>query len=190
MRVLIVEDEVYNYEGLKRKLLKVYPQAEIDGLVANLASLERAMLDQQRYDVIYCDIRLEDGVCFSVFAGMEITVPLVFTTAYSEFALQAFNANGIAYLLKPVKPDALRKATELALSIGRGRQNLGAMMESLGLNKQVSYLHFLRANTYDGYYIIDIAGVSHFEVKEKRVYAMMANGTMHRIDYTLEKLMQ
>ena len=75
MKALIVEDEIYNFNGLKNLILREYPQAEIDGPVTNLVDLERAMHDQQRYDVVYCDIRLEDGVCFSVFEQLEVTVP-------------------------------------------------------------------------------------------------------------------
>jgi len=190
MRALIVEDEIYNFEGLRKMILRAYPQAEIEGPVANLVDLERMMLNQQRYDVIYCDIRLEDGVCFSVFEGMEITTPIIFTTAYSEFALKAFYANGIAYLLKPIKHEALKKATDKALSMRNGKQDIAAMLESIGLKGNAAYLHYLRASTYDGSYIVDIAKVSHFFTDGKRSYAMMQDGGKHRIEYTLEQLMQ
>lgn len=189
MRALIIEDEIYSFEGLRRTIRTAYPQAEIEGPVTNLVDLERAMLDQQRYDVIYCDIRLEDGVCFSVFEGTDVVTPIIFTTAYSEFALKAFEANGIAYLLKPVNADALCKATEKALSMRHGSQNIAAMLESIGLTGRAAYLHYLKSNTYDGSYIIDIADVSHFVTDGKKSYAMMADGTRHRIGYTLEQLM-
>lgn len=190
MRALIVEDEIYNYNGLKNMILRAYPQAETEGSVTNLVDLEHAMLNQQHYDVVYCDIRLEDGVCFSVLEGMDISVPIIFTTAYSEYALKAFEANGIAYLLKPVKADALRKATDKALSLGHGRQDIAAMLKSLGLGGRPSCRHYLRATAYDGFYIISTADVSHFVAGEKKSYAMMTDGTKHRIDHTLDSLMQ
>lgn len=190
MKSLIIEDEIYNFEGLKKMILRAYPQAEIDGPVTNLVDLERTMIDQKRYDVIYCDIQLEDGVCFSVFESIEVATPIVFTTAYSEFALKAFEANGIAYLLKPVKPEELKRATDKALSLQRGAQDIAAMLESIGLKGHAAHLHYLKANTYDGAYIIDIANVNHFVTDEKKTYAMMNDGTKHRIDYTLEQLMQ
>lgn len=190
MRALIIEDEIYNFEGLRRTIRKAYPLADIEGPVTNLVDLERAMLDQQRYDVIYCDIMLEDGVCFSVLEGTDVVTPVIFTTAYSEFALKAFEANGIAYLLKPVSAEALCKATEKALSMRRGSQDIAAMLESVGLAGSAAYLHYLKSNTYDGSYIIDIADVSHFVTDGKRSYAMMADGTRHHIGYTLEQLMQ
>lgn len=190
MRALIVEDEIYNFESLKTMILRTYPQATIEGPVTNLVDLERAMLEQQRYDVVYCDIRLEDGLCFSVFEGIDVTTPIIFTTAYSEYALKAFDANGIAYLLKPVETEALRKATDKALSMSRGRQDFAAMLESIGMKGCATYLHYLKANTYDGAYIIDIADVSHFITDDRKSIAMMTDGQKHRIDYTLEQLTQ
>lgn len=169
-------------------LLRAYPQTEIEGPVTNLIDLERAMLSQQYYDVIYCDIRLEDGVCFSVFEDIDVTVPIIFTTAYSEFALKAFEANGIAYLLKPIKPDVLKKATDKALSLAHNYQNIASMLESIGQGRHLSYLHYLKANTYNGSYIINIANVSHFVCDKKKSCAVMTDGTIHHIDYTLEQL--
>lgn len=190
MRALIVEDEIYNYESLKALILRAYPQAEIEGPVTNLIDLERMMLDPQRFDVVYCDIRLEDGVCFSVFEGMEVTIPIIFTTAYSEYALKAFEANGIAYLLKPIEAEALRKATDKALSLNHGQQNIAAMLECIGMKGGASYLHYLKANTYNGAYIVDISDVNHFVTDGKKSFAMMNDGTKHVVNYTIEQLMQ
>ena len=190
MRALIVEDEIYNFKILKTMILHIFPKAEIDGPVTNLIDLERTMLDQQRYDVIYCDIRLEDGLCFSVFEDIDVTTPIIFTTAYSEYALKAFGANGIAYLLKPVEKEALRKATDKALSMNHERQDIGAMLESIGMKGCTSYLHYLKANTYNGAYIVDVANVSHFVTDGRKSFAMMNDGTKHAINYTIEQLMQ
>lgn len=190
MKTLIVEDEIYNYEGLKKMILRAYPQAEIDEPVTNLVDLEHAMLHQQDYDVVYCDIRLEDGICFSVLESIDVTTPIIFTTAYSEYALKAFKANGIAYLLKPIKQEDLRKATDKALSMKHEKQDIAAVLESIGLKGCASYMHYLKANTFDGSYIIDIADVNHFVTDGKKSFAMMTDGTKHAINYTLEQLMQ
>jgi len=190
MRTFIVEDEIYNFEILKTMILCLYPDTEIEGPVTNIIDLERTMLDQQRYDVIYCDIRLEDGVCFSVFEGMDVATPIIFTTAYSEYALKAFDTNGIAYLLKPVETEALRKATDKALSMRHGRQDFAAMLESMGMRGCATYLHYLKANTYNGAYIVDVANVNHFVTDGRKSYAMMNDGSKHTINYTMEQLMQ
>lgn len=189
MTALIVEDEIYNFESLKAMVLRAYPHADVQGPITNLVDLERAMLEQHEFDVIYCDIRLEDGVCFSVLEAVDVTTPIVFTTAYSEYALKAFGANGIAYLLKPIESEALRKATDKALSMKHEKQDIAAVLDALGLKGRTAYLHFLKANTFDGAYIVDVANVSHFVANEKKTIATMNDGSCYRIDYTLEQLM-
>lgn len=77
MRVLIIEDETYNFESLKRKLLRLYPLADIEGPITNLVDLEQMFHYEQRFDVIYCDIRLEDGLCFTVLNANEIEIPII-----------------------------------------------------------------------------------------------------------------
>lgn len=190
MRALIVEDEIYNFNALRSMVLREYSQTEIAGPVRDLVGLERAMLEQSRYDVIYCDIRLEDGVCFSVLESIDVVTPIIFTTAYSEYALKAFEVNGIAYLLKPINREALRKATDKALSMKHNSLNIATMHESIGRKEQTSYIHYLKANTYNGSLIIDVTNVSYFMVDNKYSFAMMSNGTKHRIGYTLDGLMQ
>ena len=190
MKALIVEDEIYNFEALKKKILQAYPHAVIEGPVTNLIDLEHAMLRQQDYDVIYCDIQLEDGVCFSLFECIDVTTPIIFTTAYSEYALKAFDANGIAYLLKPIETKALLKATNKALSLFCEKQGFTAMLESMGMKGCAAYIHYLRSNTYNGSYIIDVADINHFVINGKKTFAMMNNGTKHVIFYTLDQLKQ
>lgn len=190
MKVLIVEDEIYNFNSLKKMILSEYPQVEIDGPVTNLIDLNCSMQNQSYYDIIYCDICLEDGICFSVFEQMEVTVPIIFTTAYSEFSLRAFDANGIGYLLKPIDSQKLRKATDKALSMKTDYSNMAVIVKNFLQNGSNSYLHYIRATTHNGIYIINLTDVSHFVVGERYTYALLTNGTKHRIDYTLDILMQ
>lgn len=189
MRVLIVEDEISNYDALSDKLRKMYPSVEIDGPVANIVDLRRYMQKQSLYDVIFCDIRLEDGACFSAFGNMEITVPIIFTTAYDEYALKAFEANGIAYLLKPIKAEELRQATDKALALERGKQPI-AMPDSIKFYGQSPYLHYLKARAYNGLYMIDVKDVSHFSIDKEGTIATMDDGKHYHIDHTLEQLIQ
>lgn len=190
MRALIVEDERYSFEYLRNLIQDAYPQMEIEGPVTNLIDLERVMYNQHNYDVVYCDIQLEDGVCFSVLDHMDVTIPVIFTTAYSEYALNAFKANGIAYLLKPVIGEDLRKATEKALSMLRQPLDISAVVASLGLKRQVPFLHYLKAETYNGSLIIDVSDVVCFMAGTKNSYAIRADGVRLRVNYALEKLMQ
>lgn len=189
MRVLIIEDEIYTFNDLRSMILELYPAAEVDGPVTNLTDMEERMLSQHSYDIIFADIRLEDGICVSVFERIEVTTPVIFTTAYSDFALKAFETNGIAYLLKPVMTADLKKAMGKALALKRGEQNLAAMLSDIGLHPTATNLRYLKAKTYDGSIIISLNDVNHFVLDGNSVCAIMNNGERHRIDYTLDKLM-
>jgi len=192
MKVLIVEDEIYSYNDLRDMLSELYPDIEVEGPITNLTDLSETLKNQADYDIIYSDISLEDGVCFSVYEHIELTAPVIFTTAYDDYALKAFDSNGIAYLLKPIMPDALKKATSKALQYMEGdkQKGLQQLLSSLHLKDTHTYSHHLKATAYDGSYIISVNDISHFKLEGKHVNAMMNNGTSHRIEYTLDKIME
>ena len=95
MRVLIIEDGKYAFSNICRLLQQVAPDIAIDGPVTNCSDLRIALQDQQAYDFIITDIQLEDGSCFEVLRDMEITIPIIFATAFEEHALSAFRVGGV-----------------------------------------------------------------------------------------------
>lgn len=111
MRALIVEDETVAAENLTYLLRKVAPEIEIVGYTE---SVERTVewLSANRADLIFMDIHLSDGSAFTIFDRMDVAMPIVFTTAYDRYALDAFRVNSIDYLLKPIKPEDLRRALD------------------------------------------------------------------------------
>lgn len=112
MTVLILEDETLSAERLQN-LLK-----EIDGeanAVGHLKSVEAAidwLAANPHPDLILSDIRLLDGLCFEIFSQVKVQSPVIFTTAYDQYAIKAFEVNSVDYLLKPVQPEKLRAALE------------------------------------------------------------------------------
>ena len=111
MRVLIVEDETVAAENLTYLLRKVAPEIEI---AAYTESVDKTVewLSANSVDIIFMDIHLSDGSAFMIFDRTEVTTPIVFTTAYDQYALDAFRVNSIDYLLKPIKPEDLRRALD------------------------------------------------------------------------------
>lgn len=129
MRVLIVEDETAAADNLVWLLRKAVPDVEI---AANTESVEQTvewLRVNPSVDLIFMDIHLSDGSAFSIFEQMEVTVPVVFTTAYDQYALDAFKVNSIDYLLKPVKPEELRRA--LDKFNGRTSSELSAYLSAM-----------------------------------------------------------
>ncbi len=111
MKILIVEDEPVNARELSQ-LIKAYDP--VFNILAIIDTIEATVqfLKSQVPDLLFLDIELADGSAFEIFRQIEITCPVVFVTAYDEYALQAFDQNSIAYLLKPITKLKLQEAFE------------------------------------------------------------------------------
>jgi len=112
MNVLIIEDEGIAIRKLKKILLEINSKIEI---IAELVSVYDAKLwfrnnSLQNLDLIFSDIQLSDGLCFEIFENLGTNIPIIFTTAYNEYALRAFKLNGVDYLLKPIQKEELAQA--------------------------------------------------------------------------------
>ena len=111
MRVLIVEDETAAVDNLEYLLYKVDRAIEIAAVTESVEQT-RQWLMQNHADLIFMDIHLSDGSAFSLFEHIEVSTPIIFTTAYDQYALDAFKVNSIDYLLKPIKQTDLERAFE------------------------------------------------------------------------------
>lgn len=111
MNVLIIEDEKPAVEKLELLLNKYDADIEVLGRLSNIKdSVDWLRRNKSTLDLIFMDIQLTDGQSFDIFKSIEIKTPIIFTTAYDEYALEAFKVNSIDYLLKPVKYEQLAKA--------------------------------------------------------------------------------
>lgn len=112
MKILIVEDETTAYENLVDMLAEVAPEAEVVDNTESIRQTVRWLQTHPKPDLILMDIHLSDGSSFTIFDMTEVKSPIIFTTAYDQYALDAFKVNSIDYLLKPVKPEELRRALD------------------------------------------------------------------------------
>jgi DNA-binding LytR/AlgR family response regulator len=112
MRILIVEDETAAYENLVDILAEMDIGVQITGYTESISQTVQWLQNNPAPDLILMDIHLSDGSAFSIFKAMQVETPIIFTTAYDEYALDAFKVNSIDYLLKPIKVDELRNALE------------------------------------------------------------------------------
>lgn len=110
MRIVIFEDEMHNAERLIRLLQKFDASIQVVAVITSVAEGIRWLEQQQPVDLMLMDIQLSDGNCFEIFSKTKVRTPIIFTTAYDGFALQAFKVNSIDYLLKPIDPDDLKNA--------------------------------------------------------------------------------
>ncbi|MBZ9730185.1 LytTR family DNA-binding domain-containing protein [Salegentibacter sp. JZCK2] len=112
MRIVIIEDEAFAADVLESMILELRPKTEV---LEKLESIEEAVewfKMNQHPDLVFCDIHLSDGNSFEIFRQTEVKCPVIFTTAYNEYAIEAFKVNSVDYLLKPIGKDELAKAIQ------------------------------------------------------------------------------
>ena len=112
MKVLIVEDETAAYDNLVEILAQLDPLIEVVGNTESVNQTVRWLEREPAPELIFMDINLSDGSAFAIFDRMKVTTPIVFVTAYDQFAIDAFKVNSIDYLLKPVNPEDVAAALE------------------------------------------------------------------------------
>jgi DNA-binding LytR/AlgR family response regulator len=110
MEAVIIEDEYYTAEYLKELISQVAPDIEVNRILSGVNDALSYFSSQVSTDLIFCDIHLADGSGFDIFTVLKIKIPVIFVTAYDQYALQAFKANGIDYILKPFNGNAVLEA--------------------------------------------------------------------------------
>lgn len=124
MNIVIIEDEKHTAADLAATILDIEPQAKI---IEILGSVKDSLIFFQKHndhiDLIFSDIQLGDGLSFEIFSKVNITAPIIFCTAYDEYALNAFSVNGIHYLLKPFSSKAVGEAIQKYHTLFKGNSN-------------------------------------------------------------------
>src|SRR6185369_5667117 len=110
IKVIIIEDEEPAAERLRKILLQIDPEIEIQKIIVSIKSAVDYLKENVSPDLIFMDIHLADGSSFEIFKQIHVSSPIIFTTAYDEFALNAFKLNSVDYLLKPIKTSDLTSA--------------------------------------------------------------------------------
>lgn len=110
MKILIIEDEIKTAKALGRIIADVIPGAIILQYIESVSHAVEYLLAKETPDVIFMDIQLADGTCFEIFSQVKITVPIIFCTAFDEYAIEAFKSNGVDYILKPFEKKDIQLA--------------------------------------------------------------------------------
>jgi DNA-binding LytR/AlgR family response regulator len=112
MNAVIIEDENLIAKELQHKIAEVAPDVKVTGVLPSLKTSYKWFLENAEPDLLFADIQLSDGVSFEIFERYDLKCPVIFTTAYDEYAIRAFKVNGVDYLLKPIDRDDLKKAID------------------------------------------------------------------------------
>lgn len=188
-KYIIIEDERLAYEELKRMIHQLRPDYTLCGWAT---SVEQAvvMLRSTEADLLFVDISLADGDSFDIFEQVDCPSPIIFTTAYDEFALKAFKTNSVDYLLKPIDPDELAHAIEkyerqnaLVISGTVYRKLRNDMMSG---NVKTRFL----VQYGDIYEYVDTHDVAYFLSEDKYTFLYTLGGRHHIVNYSLDALEQ
>jgi len=193
MKVLIIEDEPYARRELKRLLAKV--PAEITVLEC-IDSIEDAVLylkSNSAPDLMFFDIQLSDGLSFEIFNQVDIKTPVIFTTAFDEYAIKAFKVNSIDYLLKPIKLNelinAIKKYEDLSEQFGNKKSGLKLeQIEKLFEINKPRYKSRFIAKFGDQIKHIEIRNVAYLRAEDNEVMLVTTGNENYIIDYSLDQL--
>ncbi len=193
MNVLIIEDEALAIRRLKKLLNDIDPSIQV---VESLDSVENSVVWLRNHpepDMMFVDIQLSDGLSFDIFKRCSVAAPVVFVTAYDEYALQAFKVNSIDYLLKPVEKKELAASIEKyrkfnhQYSSPSQRKELATLLSEFRPD-HVSYKTRFLVKTGQTFITILTADIAYLVCDQKLCYIVTKDGKKHLIDGTLEEL--
>lgn len=196
MKVLIIEDEPYAQDELKRLLSLCDPSIEVWTCIDSVEDSIIWLEEPNEPDLIFMDIQLSDGLSFDIFKHTEVKAPVIFTTAYDEYAIRAFKVNSIDYLLKPVEEEALKSALKKFAAIRRQFSqpvqaqnffNPAQIEQLLKLNKPEYKSRFV-TTIGDRIKHIGIEQVAYFFADDNTVYLVTGDKKKFIISYTLDQL--
>ncbi len=190
MRLLIIEDEQPAARRLQSLLLKIRPEAEIVNVLEAVDTSIEWLKKSPQLDLIFMDIQLADGLSFDIFQQITLQVPVIFTTAYDEYAIKAFRVNSVDYLLKPIDPDELSRALQkydqlFHRPVHYAPETIEQLLTALTRpsHKERFIVKIGQQFTY-----INTDEIAYFYSEDGRVYALLTDGKKHFIDSTIEKL--
>ncbi len=194
MKVLIIEDEIEAAKNIQWLLNKVEPNATIVGTIETVVEGIMWLKNNSLPDLIISDIQLADGISFEIFIEVKIHCPVIFTTAYNEYALKAFEVHSIDYLLKPIDEKAMERAMEKFKSLKFSSYNVisDKINELFKQNTipQRNYRQSFLVRFREKMLPIKTEKFAYFQTKEGLVYGKTFDGNSYIIDFTLEELEQ
>ncbi|CAA9203155.1 LytR/AlgR family response regulator transcription factor [Flavobacterium collinsii] len=191
IKVLIIEDEIPARKKLKRFLGQLNEPVEVVGEMGTVEG-SIAFLNNVKVDLILSDIALLDGNAFEIYHQVKITCPVIFTTAYDQFWMEAFENYGIEYLLKPFSMERFQRAWDKYLLLGKSNTNesdliakLNNLLQSEGQKK--TYKERFSISSPKGIYFITTNDILFFEANEGVLFAFDAFGKRHLLNETTLK---
>ena len=191
MKALIIEDEVLAAQSLQKLITEVAPDTEIIGVMQSIEESVTWFDENPMPDLAFMDIHLADGSSCAIFERTQITCPVIFTTAYDEYALKAFEVSSIDYLLKPINRNDLTRAMHKFNALVGEKQNNNDAIETLlhhiGLKK--NYKSCFLVPERDKLIPLPTANIAYIYIEDKLVKTIALDGHTYYMSQTLDEIM-
>jgi len=192
MKVIIIEDEQLSAEHLTTLLKKVDNDVMVIGMADSIKKSVKLLSENSQVDLLFVDIHLADGLSFDIFSKISVDTPIIFTTAYNEYAIKAFKVNSIDYLLKPIGLEDLRSAIQKFEKLKHTTvQKINAEKIDTAfniINKQFKNRFMVKMG--DTISSIKTEDIAYFIAEDGIVLLVVKTGKRYPIDYTLDQLEQ
>lgn len=190
MEILIIEDEQPAAKRLQKLISQHLPDVKIVGVLESVKSAISWFKGNPSPNLIFLDIQLADNLSFEIFKHVKIDAPVIFTTAYDQYTLQAFKLNSIDYLLKPIDEEELAQALDKYQRLFEPNssinvQTINRIMQSF-VKPQYKERFIVKAGQQMTY--ISVGNIGYFYAADGLAYAKMMDNKRHIIDYTLDSL--
>jgi DNA-binding LytR/AlgR family response regulator len=191
MKVVIIEDEPHAAALLQSMVNELLPDASILATLDSVKGSVHWFKNNGMPDVVLMDIQLADGISFQIFEQCEIKAPIIFTTAYDEFALRAFKVNSVDYILKPVDK------TELNAALEKVRSRVRSDSEQERLLKNMSDAVTMLTKKYKSRFVIkvgehiktvEVQEIGFFYSQDRTTFCVTRENRSLILDYTLDQL--
>lgn len=187
MKVIILEDENRAVNHLKRLIHQVAPDIEVIAVFDTVREAVSYLEEEPALDLIFSDVQLADGLSFEIFSKVAVNCPIIFTTAYDTYAIEAFNTNGIDYLLKPIEEDRLRQAMEKARQFTTNI-NLESLLNLSSKNMQKPVKSRFMVRVGEKILTVRVEDILAFYSFEKTTFLHTTSHRNYIIDYSLDEL--
>jgi len=189
MKVVIIEDEKIAADHLENLIREIDPEIVI---LERIESINKAVnwFRNNTADLIFLDIHLSDGTSFKIFEEIEIKTPVIFTTAYDQYAIKAFNLNSVDYLLKPIEKDHLKHSIDKykELFLGKHEQNIdfNALLKALGQKRDLQERFLIQSGRRIK--TVKIEEIAYFYSTGKDTFLCTWDNKNYSLEYSLEKI--
>ncbi len=187
MKILIIEDEAPAAAILKRLLRQTRRNIVIEAVLETVEASVNWLSENPHPDLVFMDVQLDDGLCFEIFESVVLKSPVVFTTAYDEYALRAFRVNSIDYILKPMTVEAVQRAVEKYETLFAGRDYDEKLKKLLVMLPPAGRERFL-VKIGEHYRPVQSSNIRCAYIMDRSNFFFMKTGKSYPVDYSLDKL--